>query len=46
MLDKANNSLEESEIFKARVLLELSEAASTSQMLENELGKEKERDLF
>jgi hypothetical protein len=46
MLDKANNSLEESEILKARVLLELSEAASTSQMLENELGKEKERDLF
>ncbi|KAJ3696939.1 hypothetical protein LUZ61_000644 [Rhynchospora tenuis] len=42
-LDEAKTSLEESENVKARVLKELSEAMSTSQILENELGKEKER---
>ncbi|KAJ4756407.1 Spindle pole body component 110 [Rhynchospora pubera] len=42
-LDEAKNSLEESENVKARLLKELSEAMSTSQILENELGKEKER---
>ncbi|XP_078172025.1 TGN-related, localized SYP41 interacting protein isoform X2 [Carex rostrata] len=41
-LDEAKNSIEESEIAKAHLLKELSEATSTSQMLENELGKEKE----
>ncbi|KAJ1696603.1 hypothetical protein LUZ63_005115 [Rhynchospora breviuscula] len=42
-LDEAKNSLEESENIKARLLKDLSETMSTSQILENELSKEKER---